>query len=540
MDGNPSSGKMKSVLGICSHENTMFSAVSMAILVPIFLALIYKIYCWLRRPQTEMQMMMYRQGISGPNPKFLLGNLLEMKKITDMAAKMNSPVDENLEPRFFPYFVEWKKKYGKKFVYWLGMEAVLYIQEPELINEISSSGSFNWGRPAFLKSDRFPLFGNGLIMAEDQDWLHQRRVVVQALTAEKVKGMLDTVLEACGPVLDEWAEKMREGGNGCCVEIDVEGDLNKVSTQVISKLLFGSSYGKGFQILDKLKLLQHTIFRASRFVGIPGISRLAPNKKARDLGAEADFLIMELIEERLQRSSAGAGFGDDLLGLLLSETKTPSTRDRGLKNYMTTQDVVDECKTLLLAGQETTKLSLTWTMMLLALNPVWQDKVRVEVMEITGGTHYPDINMLARMKNMTIVLKESMRLYPPVSYTVRQAKQNVQLGSFVIPKGLSVFINIVGLHGDPDIWGEDDAYEFNPERFHVMSNSKKNAGGFIPFGFGGRICPGEKLAHMEQKAILSMILSKFSFSISPNYKHSPTSLLSIMPSNGMQLLFHRI
>lgn len=72
-------------------------------------------------------------------------------------------------------------------MYWLGSEAVLYVQEPELIQEISSSGSFNWGRPAFLKNDRFPLFGNGLIMAEDQDWLHQRRIIGQALTAEKVK-----------------------------------------------------------------------------------------------------------------------------------------------------------------------------------------------------------------------------------------------------------------------------------------------------------------------------------------------------------------
>lgn len=141
---------------------------------------------------------------------------------------------------------------------------------------------------------------------------------------------------------------------------------------------------------------------------------------------------------------------------------------------------------------------------------------------------------------ITIVLKESMRLYPPVSYTVRQAKQDVQLGSaLIIPKGMSVFVNIVGMHGDRDIWGED-VYEFNPQRFLMMSNSKRNIGGFIPFGFGGRICPGEKLAHMEQKVILSMILSKFSFSISPNYKHSPTSLLSIMPSNGMQLIFHKI
>eukprot|EP00253_Pinus_taeda_P026607 PITA_26607 len=517
----------------------------MAILLTIFFfAIIYKIYCCLSRSQNEMKMIMYRQGISGPNPVFLLGNLLDMKKITATAAQMNSPVNNNLEPRFFPYFGEWKKKYGKKFVYWLGTEAVLYIQEPELINEISSSGSLNWGRPAFLKSDRYPLFGNGLIMAEDQDWLHQRRIVAQALTTEKIKEMLATVMEVCGPVIDGWTEKMRERGNGFSVEIDVDDDLNKVTAQVISKLLFGSSYERGFQILDKLKLLQQTIFRANRFVGIPGISRLIPNKKAQELGAEANFLIMRLIKERLQKSSAGAGFGDDMLGILLSQMKMegdmPCTSSRGLKNCITIQDVVDECKTLLIAGQDTTKLSLTWTMMLLALNPTWQDRVRDEVREITRGAHHPDSNMLARMKNMTIVLKESMRLYPPVSYTVRQAKQDVQLKSFAIPKGMSVFINIVGMHGDPDIWGEEDVYEFNPQRFLMMSNSKRKSGGFIPFGFGGRICPGERLAHMEQKAILSMILSKFAFSISPNYKHSPTSLLSIMPSKGMQLIFHKI
>ena len=112
--------------------------------------------------------------------------------------------------------------------------------------------------------------------------------------------------------------------------------------------------------------------------------------------------------------------------------------------------------------------------------------------------------------------------------------------NFVIPIGMFVFINIVGMHRDSDIWGEDNVYEFNPERFHMMANNKKKTGGLIPFGFGGRVCPGEKLAHREQKAILRIIFSKFAFSISPNYKHSPTSVLRIMPSNRMQLLIHRI
>ncbi|GLJ21843.1 hypothetical protein SUGI_0408360 [Cryptomeria japonica] len=474
-----------------------------------------------------MKQIMQSQGVQGPNPKFLLGNLLDIKKIVEKTLTQHkSAAIHQLEHRFFPYFVEWKKTYGKSFVYWLGIEAVLYVQEPELIQEISSSGSFNWGRPGFLKTDRFPLFGNGLIMAEDQDWFHQRRIVGHALTAENMKGLLGLVMDASLPILDDWVLRVMKGGQSG-VEIEVDGELNRITGHVISKLLFGSSYRKGFEILDQLKALQHALFKATRFVGVPG-SRFIPwggNKDVWRLGKKANLLILQIINARLECNTKG--LGDDLLGVMLLELNQ-------LKG-LTLQDIVDECKTLLIAGQETTKLSLTWTLMLLALNPHWQDRVRAEVLEITKGVQ-PDNNMLSKMKVMTMVINESMRLYPPVSYTVRQAKQDMKMGNLKIPKGMSMLINILGMHQDPQLWGRQDVYEFDPKRFSNVENIKKN-NGYIPFGFGGRICPGEKVARLEQKAILSLIVSKFSFTVSPNYVHSPKSLLSIMPSNGMQLIF---
>ncbi|GLJ05630.1 hypothetical protein SUGI_0021780 [Cryptomeria japonica] len=449
----------------------------LAVLMVVFVV-IYKIYVLLSPDKTRC--MMRTQGILGPNPMFLLGNVVHMKNMIKKAATVKPPVPHNLEPRFVPYFVEWRKQYGKKFLYWLGSEAVLYVQEPELVQEISSSGSLNWGRPAFLKSDRFPLFGNGLIMAEDQDWIHQRRIVSQSLTAEKVKGMLSSVVEASVPVLNEWAKKINEGGQPS-VEIDVDGALSKITAQVISKFLFGSSSHRGFEVLDKLKLLQQTLFEANRFAGIP-VSRYIPsagNKKVRRLGEEANSIIIQIIKEHNEYKNTSKGYGDDLLEILLKQVEA---------NLVTTQDVLDQCKTLLIAGQETTKLSLTWTLMLLAMNPEWQEKVRVEVMEITNGD-LPDITVFSKMKMMNMVLNESMRLYPPVSYTVRQAKTDIQLRELRIPKGMSVLINIVGMHEDPDIWGENDVYEFMPDRFSNGEANKKT-GGFIPFGFGGRICVG--------------------------------------------------
>ncbi|KAH9326815.1 hypothetical protein KI387_006993, partial [Taxus chinensis] len=374
-----------------SSSSEMGIAMATPALIILGFFLIYKIYLLLS--PNRMKRMMQSQGIPGPKPMFLLGNVVEMKTIIRKAASMESPAPHNLEPRFVPYFVEWRKQYGKRFVYWLGSEAVLHVQEPELIQEISSSGSLNWGRPAFLKSDRFPLFGNGLIMAEDQDWIHQRRIVSTALTAEKVKGMLASVVEATVPILNDWSMKIKEGDESS-VEVDVDGSLNKITAQVISKFLFGSNYQKGFEVLHKLKVLQQTLFEATRFAGIPGSKYIpsAGNIKVRKLGQEADSIIMEIIRLRKERKNAGTGYGEDLLGILLEQVEA---------NVVTTQDVLDQCKTLLIAGQETTKLSLTWTLMLLAMNAQWQEKVRAEVMEITNG-ELPDISMFSKMKTVTI------------------------------------------------------------------------------------------------------------------------------------------
>lgn len=116
---------------------------------------------------------------------------------------------------------------------------------------------------------------------------------------------------------------------------------------------------------------------------------------------------------------------------------------------------------------------------------------------------------------MTMVLKEAMRLYPPIPYTFRQAEKDIELrkSGLKIPKGMTVSIGIVGMHGDRDLWeGDEDVCEFKPDRF---SSGKKS--GYMAFGFGARRCAGERLAQMVQMAILSMILKRFVVRASSKY-----------------------
>lgn len=139
-----------------------------------------------------------------------------------------------------------------------------------------------------------------------------------------------------------------------------------------------------------------------------------------------------------------------------------------------------------------------------------------------------------------MVIQETLRLYPPGVFVSRKALQDIQLKEILIPKEMHIQIPISILHQDTDLWGPD-AHQFNPERFeHGTLGACKLPQAFIPFGVGTRICVGQHLAMIELKVILSLILSKFCFSMSPAYRHSPAFKLVMEPEHGINLRVERI
>lgn len=143
-------------------------------------------------------------------------------------------------------------------------------------------------------------------------------------------------------------------------------------------------------------------------------------------------------------------------------------------------------------------------------------------------------------KQLSMVIYETLRLYPPSAFVIREAFQDIKLKDTVIPKGTNIQIPIAILHQIPNLWGPD-AKEFNPQRFqNGIPGASKIPQAYIPFGVGTRSCVGQRLALTQLKLILSLILSKFSFSLSPSYQHSPTCRLFIEPSYGVSLQVRRL
>ncbi len=136
---------------------------------------------------------------------------------------------------------------------------------------------------------------------------------------------------------------------------------------------------------------------------------------------------------------------------------------------------------------------------------------------------------------LTIVIQETLRLYPPAAFVIREALENITFKDIMISKGINVQIPIPILQRHCDLWGSD-AHKFNPERFaHGIVGACKTPRAYLPFGVGSRVCAGQHFAMTELKVILSLILSKFCFSLSPAYRHSPAFRLVIVPEHGVTL-----
>lgn len=142
---------------------------------------------------------------------------------------------------------------------------------------------------------------------------------------------------------------------------------------------------------------------------------------------------------------------------------------------------------------------------------------------------------------MSMIVNESLRLYPPVVDVARKAGREVKLGKFVLPENMELSIPIQAVHHNPEIWGED-FHLFKPERFAegIAKATNHNAVSFLSFGLGPRTCVGLNFATTEIKIALSMIMQRYKFNLAPNYVHSPIQLITVRPQHGLQIMLRSL
>ncbi|KAJ8633257.1 hypothetical protein MRB53_026593 [Persea americana] len=503
------------------------------ILLCLCMRLFYTIWWRPRKLQTHLR----QQGIQGHPYKFLYGNIKD--NMRSLRQSQSKPIDltHQIAQRVVPFFHQTAKDYGKISLTWFGTIPRVCIIDPELIREVLSN---KFGHFEKVKSNPLTrLLATGLATYGGEKWAKHRRILNPAFHQEKLKCMLPAMFTCCSEMISQWEQSV--GSDGYC-ETNVWPELQNLTGDVISRTAFGSSYKDGIRIFQLQNEQAILVMKAARTIYIPGF-RFLPTKeniRRKEIDREMRALLREIIQRRQKAMRMGDVNNNDLLGLMMESNYRESQECGKAKSMvMTTEDVIQECKLFYFAGQETTSVLLTWTMVVLSMHPIWQERAREEVLQVFGKNK-PDFESLSRLKIVTMILYEVLRLYPPITLLTRCTYKEMKLGDAILPPGVQIILPTLLIHHDPEIWG-DDVEEFNPERFSEgISKASKYQVGFFPFGWGPRICIGQNFALVEAKLALSMILQQFSFKLSPSYAHAPYTAITLQPQYGAQIILQKL
>ncbi len=254
---------------------------------------------------------------------------------------------------------------------------------------------------------------------------------------------------------------------------------------------------------------------------LPTPHNLAVNRVLQGL----DTLVRRIIAEH---RSTGKDTGDLLSLLLLAQDEDGS--------QMSDQQLHDEVLTLLLGGHETTANALVWACWRWSQHPEVAQKLREEVDSVLGQ-RAPKLEDFPRLQYVDMVIKETLRVYPPAWILGRQAMQDVELGGYHVRKGTMVFVSPYVQHHDPR-WFEEPE-EFHPEHFSEEKEKKIRAYAYIPFGAGPRACIGSRFTLTERKVVLTLLAQKCQLTLAPNQKVEMEPLITVRPKGGMSMIISK-
>ncbi|KAJ6407142.1 hypothetical protein OIU84_010615 [Salix udensis] len=349
-----------------------------------------------------------RQGIRGPPYRIFIGNVKELVEMMLKASSQPMPFSHNILPRVLSFYHHWKKIYGTTFLVWFGPTVRLTLSDPDLIQEIFTSKS-----EFYEKIEAHPLVkqleGDGLLSLKGEKWAHHRKIITPTFHMENLKLLVPVVAKSVMDMLEPWYSTMSDSDE---VEIEVSEWFQTLTEEVITRTAFGSSYEDGkaiFRLQAQQMVLAAVAFQR---VLIPGY-RFFPTKRNVNswrLDREISKSLMKLIERRRENSSNKTRHHGpkDLLGLMIQASNSSSDHD-----HVTVHDIVEECKSFFFAGKQTTSNLLTWTTVLLAMHPQWQVQAREEVLRVCGSRDTPTKDDVVKLKTLSMILNESLRLYPP-------------------------------------------------------------------------------------------------------------------------------
>lgn len=395
-----------------------------------------------------------------------------------------------------------------------------------LLNSPASVQHVLVGRPErYHKSQSYAglkvVLGEGLLTSEGDFWKKQRRLAQPAFHRDRLAGFADVMVDSTVAMLDRWSQHEAKTG----APFDLHRELMRLTFRIVGLTLLSvdldedaKEVGDALNVaLEWANQYVESVVRIPPWVPTPRNVRFMRAKK------KLDALVSRIIEDRRQSGERK----NDLLDMLMS------AEDADTGERMSDAQIRHELLTLVLAGHETTANALSFAFYLLSRHPDVMRQVAAEV-AVVCGDRPPALQDLRKLELTTMVVEESMRLYPPAWVFERQAVEDDVIGQVRIPKGTMIGISPFVAHRNARSWPNPEG--FDPWRFSKQNGASRNRYTYLPFGGGQRFCIGNNFALMEMQIIIALVAQRFRIDLSPGFRLELDPSVTLRPKHGVDVV----
>ena len=360
------------------------------------------------------------------------------------------------------------KRFGNTYKASIYGTNVYVVRDPQYVQHVLRENWQNYTKGQAIKRVAL-LLGNGLMVSEGEFWKTQRRMIQPAFHRKAIGALTKVITTSNLALLRRWEQAAHKK-----VSVNVTSDVSRMVLEVVLISIFGADYE---QIAPHFNILSEESARNMEFAQVFG-----------SLGK----IVLQLAAQRRKEKIMST----DILGMLME------ARDQRSGQAMPDRQLVNEIKTLIVAGHETTASTLNWTWYLLSQHPEVEEKLSSELNNLLGSK-IPNLDDLPKLAYTRKVIDETLRLYPAGWLLTRRALKDDQLGDYFVPAGTEIYISPYFIHRHPDMWEDPD--RFNPDRFAPDHSQGRHPLAMLPFSTGPRNCIGEFFARIEMQIHLMTI-----------------------------------
>jgi enediyne biosynthesis protein E7 len=411
-------------------------------------------------------------------------------------------------------------RYGDVVRLPLGPKTLHVFNKPDYARHVLADHAANYEKGIGQVHAR-RVMGNGLLTSDGELWRKQRTTIKPVFQARRISGQLAAIAEEAEHLVVRMRERVGGG------PLDIRDELTGLALGVLGRTLIDAdlsafeSLGHSFEAVQDQALFEvMTLGAVPLWVPLPRQMRFRRAKRE-----------LQVIVDQLAADARVRPDGDDVTSRLLDSIKDETDPKVGRTRMR------DELLTLLLAGHETTASTMSWAFYLLDQHPEMWERVHDEAVRVFSSGPLTT-ESLHRLTYTTMVLRETLRLYPPVWLLPRIAKEADQIGEYRVPARADVLICPYLLHRHPDYW--PDPERFDPERFAPDNTDSRDTYAYLPFGAGPRFCVGNSLGLMEATVVLAAVARDLRLKKLPAYQVIAEPMLTLRARGGLPMTVHPI